>query len=69
MFNAILAHAPDGQFNIEALQAELAGFAGLEGADLAGNVSSADNYNWGEGRWAWNDGFSDGAGGLACGGT
>jgi carbamoyl-phosphate synthase small subunit len=64
MFNAILAHAPDGIFDIEALQAELAGFAGLEGADLAGDVSSADNYDWGEGRWAWNDGFSDSADGL-----
>lgn len=58
MFNAVLAHAPDGNFDIAALQADLAVFAGLEGADLAGQVTSADDYDWSEGRWAWDEGFS-----------
>lgn len=58
MFNAVLAHAPDGNFDIAALQADLAAFAGLEGADLAGQVTSADDYDWSEGRWAWDEGFS-----------
>ena len=59
MFNAVLAHAPDGNFDIPALEAELTAFAGLEGADLAGEVTSADDYDWGEGRWTWDEGFSD----------
>ena len=58
MFNAVLAHAPDGNFDMDALKAALDGFAGLEGADLAGDVSSKDNYDWQEGRWHWNEGFS-----------
>jgi carbamoyl-phosphate synthase small subunit len=58
MFNALLTHAPDGNFDIAALEADLAAFAGLEGADLAGQVTSADDYDWDEGRWVWDEGFS-----------
>ena len=59
MFNAVLAHAPDGQFDEAALAAELKDFAGLEGADLAGRVTSAKNYAWAQGRWHWPEGFSE----------
>ena len=59
MFNAVLAHAPDGQFDEAALAAELKDFAGLEGADLAGRVTSAENYAWSQGRWHWPEGFSE----------
>ena len=59
MFNAILAHAPDGEFDIPALQAELEAFAGLEGADLAAEVTSQTAYDWNQGRWAWNQGFAE----------
>ena len=59
MFNAVLAHAPDGQFDEAALAAELKDFAGLEGADLAGRVTSAENYDWAQGRWHWPEGFSE----------
>ena len=59
MFNAVLAHAPDGQFDEAALAAELKDFAGLEGADLAGHVTSAENYAWAQGRWHWPEGFSE----------
>ncbi|MEC8246493.1 MAG: carbamoyl phosphate synthase small subunit, partial [Pseudomonadota bacterium] len=34
-------------------------FAGLEGADLAGRVTSAENYAWSQGRWHWPEGFSE----------
>ena len=63
MFNAVLAHAPDGALDIEALKAELAQFGGLEGADLAGQVSNEDGYDWSQGRWQWNEGFSENADG------
>ena len=59
MFNAVLAHAPDGQFDEAALTAELKDFEGLEGADLAGRVTSAENYDWAQGRWHWPEGFSE----------
>ena len=64
MFNAVVAHSPDGRFDIDALKAELAAFEGLEGADLAGDVTSADGYDWQQGRWHWNQGFSDKQDGL-----
>lgn len=63
MFNAVVAHAPDGKFDLDALQNELNSFAGLEGADLAGAVSSADDYDWQEGRWVWDNGFANGSDG------
>ena len=59
MFNAILAHDPNGVFDNPALQAELDGFSGLEGADLAAEVTSKTAYAWNQTRWAWNQGFSE----------
>jgi len=53
-----LAHAPDGQFDIEALVAAARGFAGLEGLDLAKDVTCAQSYRWDEMRWAWPEGYA-----------
>ena len=52
-----LAHNPDGTFDIEAMIAAARGFAGLEGVDLAKDVTCAQSYRWDEMRWAWPDGF------------
>ena len=52
-----LAHNPDGTFDIEAMVAAARGFAGLEGVDLAKDVTCAQSYRWDEMRWAWPDGF------------
>ncbi|WP_170557929.1 glutamine-hydrolyzing carbamoyl-phosphate synthase small subunit [Ruegeria atlantica] len=52
-----LAHDPDGNFDIEALVAAARGFAGLEGMDLAKDVTCAQSYRWNEMRWAWPDGY------------
>lgn len=52
-----LAHDPDGNFDIEALVAAARGFAGLEGMDLAKEVTCAQSYRWDEMRWAWPDGY------------
>ncbi len=53
-----LAHDPDGNFDIEALVAAARGFAGLEGMDLAKDVTCAQSYRWDEMRWTWPDGYS-----------
>lgn len=53
-----LAHDPEGNFDIAALVATARGFAGLEGVDLAKDVTCAQSYNWNEMRWAWPDGYS-----------
>ncbi len=52
-----MAFDPDGKFNIEALVAAARGFSGLEGLDLAKDVTCAQSYRWDETRWAWPDGF------------
>ncbi|MEW2917170.1 glutamine-hydrolyzing carbamoyl-phosphate synthase small subunit [Ruegeria sp. ANG10] len=53
-----LAHDPEGNFDIAALIAAARGFAGLEGMDLAKEVTCAQSYRWDEMRWAWPDGYT-----------
>ncbi|ABG31571.1 carbamoyl-phosphate synthase small subunit [Roseobacter denitrificans] len=53
-----LTHDPDGNFDVEALVAAARGFSGLEGLDLAKEVTCAQSYHWNEMRWAWPEGYS-----------
>ncbi|WP_224814113.1 glutamine-hydrolyzing carbamoyl-phosphate synthase small subunit [Hasllibacter sp. MH4015] len=53
-----LAHDPDGNFDIEALVAAARDFTGLEGVDLAKDVTCAQSYRWDEMRWAWPEGYT-----------
>jgi len=55
-----IAHDPSGNFDIEKLLAEARAFPGLEGLDLAKEVTCAQSYNWSEQRWAWPDGYPEG---------
>lgn len=55
--HATLAHDPDGNFDIEAMVASARAWAGLEGMDLAKEVTCAQSYRWDEMRWAWPDGY------------
>ena len=57
MPNAVIAHDPGGNFDLDALKAEAAGFAGLEGMDLVPMVTCAQRYEWDETIWKWNEGF------------
>lgn len=52
-----LAHNPDGIFDIEALIAAARGWRGLEGLDLAKQVTCAQSYRWNETLWVWPDGY------------
>jgi len=56
--HAALAHDPDGNFDTDALIAKARAFSGLEGLDLAKEVTCAQSYRWDEMRWAWPDGYS-----------
>lgn len=55
--NAVIAHDPQGRFDLETLKREAAAWPGLEGMDLAKAVSTPQTYSWDEGTWAWNAGF------------
>ena len=57
MPHAAVGHAADGRLDTDALIAAAKGFAGLEGADLAKDVTCAQSYRWDEMRWAWPDGY------------
>ncbi|MGB1235556.1 MAG: glutamine-hydrolyzing carbamoyl-phosphate synthase small subunit [Planktomarina sp.] len=54
-----LQHNPEGVFDIEALVAKAREFAGLEGLDLAKEVTCAQSYRWAEKRWAWPEGYTE----------
>ncbi|MEM7074824.1 MAG: glutamine-hydrolyzing carbamoyl-phosphate synthase small subunit [Pseudomonadota bacterium] len=53
-----LAHDPEGRFDVAALVERARAFAGLEGLDLARNVTCAQSYRWDEMRWAWPEGYT-----------
>ena len=53
-----ISHDPEGQFDVDALVAAARAFPGLEGMDLARDVTCAQSYRWNEMRWAWPEGFA-----------
>jgi carbamoyl-phosphate synthase small subunit len=54
--NGVLAFPVDGRFDVAALRAQAEAWPGLEGMDLAKEVSCRQFYEWDETRWAWPDG-------------
>ncbi len=54
-----LAHDPNGNFDIGALVAAARAFPGLEGLDLAKDVTCAQSYHWDEVKWDWPDGYKN----------
>lgn len=57
MPNAVIAHAPDGVFDVEALKAKAKAWPGLEGMDLVPGVTSAQRFDWDETPWIWPEGY------------
>ncbi len=56
MPNAVIAHAPDGVFDLEALKKEAAAWPGLLGMDLVPMVGSKDAFVWDETTWSLGKG-------------
>ncbi len=56
--HGVLCFPADGRFDLPALQAAAQAWPGLEGMDLAREVSCRQVYTWDEGIWAWPDGFA-----------
>ncbi|MCA0278987.1 MAG: glutamine-hydrolyzing carbamoyl-phosphate synthase small subunit [Proteobacteria bacterium] len=59
MPNAVIAHAPDGKFDIENLKAQARAWSGLIGLDLAKEVTSGQSSSWTETPWVWNEGYGE----------
>jgi carbamoyl-phosphate synthase small subunit len=52
--NGVICHRADGRFDIPALKAQAAGWPGLEGMDLAKEVTTRQSFTWDETEWAWH---------------
>jgi carbamoyl-phosphate synthase small subunit len=59
MPNAVIAHAPDGKFDLEALKKRARKWPGLDGLDLAKEVTCAQSYTVSEKRWRLGEGFPE----------
>jgi carbamoyl-phosphate synthase small subunit len=57
MPHGVIANAGAGQLDHAALLKQAKSFPGLEGLDLAKDVSARQTYKWRETPWAWNQGY------------
>ena len=55
--HVVLAHDPDGNFDIEAMIARARTWTGLVGLDLARDVTCRQSYRWDQGAWELGKGF------------
>ncbi len=54
---AALAHAPDGEVDLDAALAEARAWPGLEGMDLAKEVTAGQTYQWDQTLWRLGQGY------------
>jgi carbamoyl-phosphate synthase small subunit len=57
MPNAVIAYAPDGKFDLDALKREAAGWPGIDGMDLVPGVTAPASYGWSATTWRLGEGF------------
>jgi carbamoyl-phosphate synthase small subunit len=55
--NGVIAFHQEGKFDIAALQKMAADWSGLDGLDLAKDVSCTQRYNWDESLWTLGKGY------------
>ncbi|MCB2088306.1 MAG: carbamoyl phosphate synthase small subunit, partial [Sphingomonadaceae bacterium] len=56
--NAVIAHAPDGKFDLPALLRRAQEWPGLEGMDLAPRVTRSAQESWEGGAWSLEKGYA-----------
>lgn len=56
--HAVIAHDPEGRFDLEALTAQARDWKGLVGLDLAKDASTTQAFEWTEGAWEWPTGYA-----------
>jgi carbamoyl-phosphate synthase small subunit len=57
MPNAVIAHQPGGNFDLDALKQQARAWPGLVGMDLVPMVTSGQRFTWDEIPWRWSDGY------------
>jgi carbamoyl-phosphate synthase small subunit len=58
MPHAVIAHHPEGRFDLDALVAQAKAWGGLEGLDLAKEASCLQPFVYDEGLWTWPEGYA-----------
>jgi carbamoyl-phosphate synthase small subunit len=59
MPNGVIAYDPSGNFDFDALKKQAKAWSGLEGLDLAKDVTRSEPENYSEKRWVWPQGFTE----------
>jgi len=54
----VIAHSAAGEFDLDALRAQARDWPGLEGMDLAKEVSTRQTFKWDEGLWRLGEGYA-----------
>ncbi|MEM7730387.1 MAG: glutamine-hydrolyzing carbamoyl-phosphate synthase small subunit [Pseudomonadota bacterium] len=60
MPNGVIAHDPDGNFDVAALAERARSWTGLVGADLAKDMAAEAAFDWTQARWEWPKGHNGG---------
>ncbi len=55
--HAVIAHDPEGRFDLHALAAQARAWSGLVGLDLAKDATTLQSFDWNEGLWDWPEGY------------
>lgn len=58
MPHGVIAHSPEGQFDLSALVAKAKAWSGLVGQDLAKDASCTQTFQFAEGLWTWPEGYA-----------
>ncbi|WP_309087493.1 glutamine-hydrolyzing carbamoyl-phosphate synthase small subunit [Phenylobacterium sp.] len=58
MPHAVIAHNPEGKFDLDALVAKAREWNGLVGLDLAKDATTLQPFVYDEGLWSWEDGYA-----------
>ena len=58
MPHGVIAHSPDGVFDLEALVAKAKAWSGIVGLDLAKDASCRQPFTFDEGLWSWPEGYA-----------
>ena len=58
MPHAVIAHSPEGKFDLDALAAKAREWHGLVGLDLAKDATCLQPFVYDEGLWSWEEGYA-----------
>jgi carbamoyl-phosphate synthase small subunit len=65
MQNAVIAHAPDGVFDLAGLRARAAAWPGIDGMDLVPSVGAVKSSSWSQTSWKLGAGYGTREGAAA----